>query len=76
MRIAREMSVGRPVIAGTRLCVADLAACHTVAGLTPEQLAGQFNLEQPELLSVPLLSESPRVARVLRWAITTIMRQG
>jgi uncharacterized protein (DUF433 family) len=36
---------GRPVIGGTRLCVSDLAAHHTVAGLTPDQLARQFNLE-------------------------------
>ncbi len=29
---------GRPVIAGTTLRVSDLAAYHTLAGLTPDQL--------------------------------------
>ncbi len=33
---------GRPSIAGTRICVSDLAAYHTAAGLTPDELAVQF----------------------------------
>lgn len=36
---------GQPVIAGTTLRVSDLAAYHTLAGLTPEQLSVQFDLD-------------------------------
>lgn len=36
---------GRPIVAGTTLRVSDLAAYHTLAGLTPEQLAVQFELD-------------------------------
>lgn len=40
-----EVRGGRPVIAGTTLRISDLAAYHTWAGLTPEQLAVQFDLD-------------------------------
>jgi uncharacterized protein (DUF433 family) len=30
---------------GTTLRVSDLAACHTMAGLTPDQLSAQFDLD-------------------------------
>ncbi|HEX9670077.1 MAG TPA: DUF433 domain-containing protein [Thermoanaerobaculia bacterium] len=36
---------GQPVIAGTTLRVSDLAAYHTLAGLTAEQLSVQFELD-------------------------------
>jgi uncharacterized protein (DUF433 family) len=36
---------GRPVVAGTTLRISDLAAYHTLAGLTPDQLAVQFDLD-------------------------------
>jgi len=36
---------GQPVIVGTTLRVSDLAAYHTLAGLTPDQLAAQFDLD-------------------------------
>lgn len=40
-----EIRGGQPVIAGTTLRVSDLASWHTLAGLTPEQLASQFELD-------------------------------
>ena len=40
-----EVRGGRPVVAGTTLRISDLAAYHTFAGLTPEQLAVQFDLD-------------------------------
>jgi uncharacterized protein (DUF433 family) len=36
---------GRPIVAGTSLRVSDLAAYHTLAGLTPDQLSAQFDLD-------------------------------
>lgn len=36
---------GRPIVAGTSIRVSDLAAYHTLGGLTPEQLAVQFELD-------------------------------
>lgn len=36
---------GRPVVAGTTLRVSDIAAYHIYDGLSPEQLAVQFELE-------------------------------
>ena len=36
---------GQPLIAGTTLRVSDLAAYHTLAGLTPDQLSAQFDLD-------------------------------
>lgn len=36
---------GRPVVAGTTLRVSDLAAYHTLAGLTADQLSSQFDLD-------------------------------
>jgi uncharacterized protein (DUF433 family) len=45
--VVRDPNVrdGRPVVAGTTLRVSDLAAYHTLAGLTPDQLAVQFDLD-------------------------------
>jgi uncharacterized protein (DUF433 family) len=40
-----EIRGGQPLLAGTTLRVSDLAAYHTLAGLTPEQLAVQFDLD-------------------------------
>lgn len=40
-----EVRGGQPVIVGTTLRVSDLAAYHTLAGLTPEQLSVQFELD-------------------------------
>ena len=40
-----EIRGGQPLIAGTTLRVSDLAAYHTLAGLTPDQLAAQFDLD-------------------------------
>ena len=40
-----EVRGGKPVIVGTTLRVSDLAAYHTLAGLTPEQLSVQFELD-------------------------------
>ena len=40
-----EVRGGRPVVAGTTLRISDLASYHTLAGLTPEELAVQFNLD-------------------------------
>ena len=36
---------GKPIVAGTTLRVSDLAAYHMLAGLTPDQLAAQFDLD-------------------------------
>lgn len=36
---------GRPVVAGTTLRISDLAAYHTVGGLSADQLAVQFSLD-------------------------------
>lgn len=36
---------GQPVIAGTGIRISDLAAYHTLAGLTADQLAAQFKLD-------------------------------
>jgi uncharacterized protein (DUF433 family) len=36
---------GKPLVAGTTLRVSDLAAYHTLAGLTPDQLSVQFDLD-------------------------------
>ncbi len=36
---------GRPLVAGTTLRVSDLAAYHTLAGLSPDQLSAQFDLD-------------------------------
>lgn len=40
-----EVRGGRPLVAGTTLRVSDLAAYHTLAGLSPEQLSAQFELD-------------------------------
>lgn len=40
-----EIRGGQPVIEGTTLRVSDLAAYHTLAGLSPEQLSVQFDLD-------------------------------
>jgi uncharacterized protein (DUF433 family) len=40
-----EVRGGQPILAGTSLRVSDLAAYHVLAGLTPEQLASQFELD-------------------------------
>jgi uncharacterized protein (DUF433 family) len=40
-----EIRGGRPIVAGTTLRVSDLAAYHTLAGLTPDQLCAQFDLD-------------------------------
>ena len=40
-----EIRGGSPVVAGTTLRVSDLAAYHSLAGLTPDQLAAQFDLD-------------------------------
>jgi uncharacterized protein (DUF433 family) len=40
-----EVRGGQPLVAGTTLRVSDLAAYHTLAGLTPEQLSVQFELD-------------------------------
>jgi uncharacterized protein (DUF433 family) len=40
-----EIRQGQPFLAGTTLRVSDLAAYHTLAGLTPDQLAAQFDLD-------------------------------
>lgn len=40
-----EIRGGQPVIEGTTLRVSDLAAYHTLAGLTAEQLSVQFDLD-------------------------------
>jgi uncharacterized protein (DUF433 family) len=36
---------GRPIVAGTSLRVSDIAAYHIYGGLSPEELAVQFNLD-------------------------------
>jgi uncharacterized protein (DUF433 family) len=36
---------GKPIVAGTTLRVSDLAAYHVFAGLTPDQLSVQFDLD-------------------------------
>jgi uncharacterized protein (DUF433 family) len=36
---------GKPILAGTTLRVSDLAAYHIFAGLTPDQLSVQFDLD-------------------------------
>ena len=36
---------GKPIVAGTTLRVSDLAAYHIIAGLTPDQLSAQFDLD-------------------------------
>jgi uncharacterized protein (DUF433 family) len=40
-----EIRGGQPVIEGTTLRVSDLAAYHTLAGLSSEQLSVQFDLD-------------------------------
>jgi uncharacterized protein (DUF433 family) len=40
-----EIRGGQPLIAGTTLRVSDLASYHTLAGLTPDQLSVQFDLD-------------------------------
>ncbi|HEV3077935.1 MAG TPA: DUF433 domain-containing protein [Thermoanaerobaculia bacterium] len=40
-----EIRNGSPLVAGTTLRVSDLAAYHTLAGLTPDQLSAQFDLD-------------------------------
>ncbi len=40
-----EIRGGSPLIAGTTLRVSDLAAYHALAGLTPDQLSAQFDLD-------------------------------
>lgn len=40
-----EVRGGQPLIAGTTLRVSDLASYHTLAGLTPEQLSAQFDID-------------------------------
>jgi uncharacterized protein (DUF433 family) len=40
-----EVRGGQPIIAGTTLRISDLAAYHTLSGLTPEQLSVQFELD-------------------------------
>jgi uncharacterized protein (DUF433 family) len=40
-----EIRGGQPVIEGTTLRISDLAAYHTLAGLSPEQLSVQFDLD-------------------------------
>jgi uncharacterized protein (DUF433 family) len=40
-----EIRAGQPVLVGTTLRVSDLAAYHILAGLTPEQLSVQFELD-------------------------------
>jgi uncharacterized protein (DUF433 family) len=40
-----EIRGGQAVLAGTTLRVSDLAAYHTLAGLTPDQLSVQFDLD-------------------------------
>ena len=44
--IAQDPDVrgGSPIVAGTTIRVSDIAAYHLFDGLTPEQLAVQFNL--------------------------------
>jgi uncharacterized protein (DUF433 family) len=36
---------GKPLVAGTTLRLSDLAAYHTLAGLSPDQLSAQFDLD-------------------------------
>ena len=45
--VVRDPGVRRnqPVIAGTTLRVSDLAAYHTLGGLTPDQLSVHFDLD-------------------------------
>jgi uncharacterized protein (DUF433 family) len=40
-----DLRGGRPVIAGTSLRISDLAVYHTLEGLSPDQLAVQFDLD-------------------------------
>lgn len=40
-----ETRGGQPVIAGTTIRVSDLGAYHTLAGMTADQLAAQFDLD-------------------------------
>ncbi|HEY6323625.1 MAG TPA: DUF433 domain-containing protein [Thermoanaerobaculia bacterium] len=44
-----EVRNGSPLVAGTTLRVSDLAAYHTLAGLTPDQLSAQFDLDLAQL---------------------------
>jgi uncharacterized protein (DUF433 family) len=44
-----EIRGGQPLIAGTTLRVSDLAAYHTLAGLTPDQLSAQFDLDLAQI---------------------------
>ena len=40
-----EIRGGQPLIAGTTLRVSDLASYHILAGLTPDQLSAQFDID-------------------------------
>src|ERR1700688_1994450 len=43
-----EVRNGSPLVAGSTLRVSDLAAYHTLAGLTFDQLSAQFDLDLAE----------------------------
>jgi uncharacterized protein (DUF433 family) len=47
-----EVRGGSPVVSGTSVRVSDLAAYHVFDGLSPEQLAVQFDLELAQVHAV------------------------
>jgi uncharacterized protein (DUF433 family) len=47
-----EIRGGQPVIAGTTIRVTDLAAYHTLGGMTADQLAAQFDLDLAQVFAV------------------------
>src|SRR5688572_8071417 len=44
-----EIRGGRPIIAGTTLCVSDIAAWHTFGGQSAEELAVNFHLDMAQI---------------------------
>jgi len=45
--ISPEIRFGKPCIAGTRIAVIDVAIWHNQLGMSPEQIAGDYNLDLP-----------------------------
>ena len=46
-----EIRRGRPIIAGTTLCVSDVVAWYKFGGLTVEDIAQQFQLTMAQVLA-------------------------
>lgn len=47
-----EVRGGRPVVVGTTIRVSDIAAYHVYEGMSPEQLAVQFDLDLAQVHAV------------------------